>query len=37
MKKTTTLGLEYLEQILDGKVERKDEGSKKDRPTSVPE
>jgi len=36
MKKTTALDLEYLEQTLDGKAERKDEGSKrKDRPTSI--
>jgi len=38
MKKTTALDLEYLhvEQIRDGKAERKDEGSKrKDRPTSM--
>jgi len=38
MKKTTALDLEYLEEILDGKAEKKDEGSKrKDRPTSMPE
>ena len=35
MNKTTAFDLEYLKQILDRKVERKDEGSRgKDRPTS---
>ena len=29
MKKKNALDVEYLEQILDGKAERKDEGSKK--------
>ena len=38
MTKTTALDLEYLEQIVNGKAERKDERSKrKDRPTSMPE
>jgi len=38
MKNTTALDLEYLEEILDGKTERKDEGLKrKDGPTSMPE
>ena len=35
LNKTTAFDLEDLKQILDGKAERKDEGSKrKDRPTS---
>jgi len=38
MRKTTALDLEYLEKILNGKAERKDEGSKrKERPTSMPD